>query len=81
MPERCVYGMDQIQAGVDQCTVEVEDYQLERGWIELAIEFDQGCFISINDLEGSYQFSAVSSQPEALDFKICQECFGALVSS
>ena len=43
VPQRGVDRVDQVEAGIDQSAVEVEDDQPERGRIELAMEFDQGC--------------------------------------
>ena len=42
MPQRGIDRVNQIQTRIDQGSIEIENYQLEREGIELAIEFDQG---------------------------------------
>ncbi len=49
MPQRGIDRVHQIEAGVDQRAVKVEDYQLDCAGIEWAIEFDHAGALRIND--------------------------------
>jgi hypothetical protein len=40
MLEHRVHGVDEVEPGVDQSAVEIEDQQLDLVGIELAVEFD-----------------------------------------
>ena len=40
MPEHGVHRVNQVEPGIDQGAIEVEDQQLDRMGIELAVEFD-----------------------------------------
>ena len=66
MPEHGIDGMNQVEPRINQGAVKVEDQQLDRTGIELAVEFDHRARAGfrINDEEAiSTQHSALSQIP------------------
>ncbi len=49
MPQRGIDRVHQVQAGINQRAVKIEDHQLDGVRIEWAIEFDHASSVRIND--------------------------------
>jgi hypothetical protein len=55
--------MNQVKSRINQSTVKIEDQQLDRVRVELAVEFDHSACFRIND---EWQHLAISSRHLAI---------------